>query len=244
MRQRARLPRRVERPHLGPRRQEPVDVVQVDGPRARALERRHTADLPVPPHRMAGAVEVRRRPARPLACDRRREGHDPPARTGASSSRPSSTRGRRSGASRGRAGRWRRPCVRGTPLPGTAVDPVAEPRPAVGGVVVRRRDGEPLARGPRARRRQAVHERRRRRARSAGRPRPRLPRARGGWRGRPGTRTSPDRSRPPPSRSQSASACGRCRDGQRCSRDAANGVAVVPPPGRQRPPDGGHERHS
>ena len=50
--------------------------------------------------------------------------------------------------------------------PGTAVDPVAEPRTAVGGVVVRRRDSEPLAGGPRARRRQAVHERRRRRARA------------------------------------------------------------------------------
>ncbi len=47
--------------------------------------------------------------------------------------------------------------------PRAAVDPVAKPRPAVGGVEVRRRDGEPLARRAGASRREAVHERRRRR---------------------------------------------------------------------------------
>ena len=162
MRQRARLPRRVERPHLGPRRQEPVDVVEVDGPRARSLARRHAADLPVPPHRMAGAVEMRRRPARPLAREGRRERHDPPGEP--ARRRPSRVRRAHRDPVRAEA----EPAGRDDParphvLPGAAVDAVAKPRTAVGGVEVRRRDGEPLARRAGAPRRQAVHERRHRR---------------------------------------------------------------------------------
>ena len=115
--------------------------------------------------------------------------------------------------------------------PGTAVDAVAEPRTAVGGVVVRRRDCEPLAGGPRARRRQAVHERRRRRARArVGRDRGSREHVAAGAEHPEGEgrRIGLDHLR---RGLNQLSACGRCRDGQRCiaPRQTASPCATAGP---------------
>src|SRR5215467_2596406 len=83
VRQGSRLPAGVDGLYLRGSSQESIDVVDVHSPGPDPLPWRHAADLPVPPHRLTGRVQVWRIPAKlgvpGLARQGRRYRHDPPA---------------------------------------------------------------------------------------------------------------------------------------------------------------------
>ena len=166
VRQSAGLPAGVDGADLSRGGKEAVDVVDVHGAGACALQRRDPADLPVPAHRMVAGIQVRRIPARPPALRPAGQGrgqrHDPPAEP----------RGRGAGPVGGphlhrvptgpqlagieHAAGGQRP-------PRPVVDPVPLHGDTLGRVVVRRVDLEVLLRRTGAGVRRAVHELGRRR---------------------------------------------------------------------------------